>query len=314
MTTIERTSILAVDTVSSGISWGAIFGGAAAAASLSLILLILGVGLGFSAMSPWASMGASATAIGVSSIVWLTFTQIAASGVGGYLAGRLRTKWATVHTDEVYFRDTAHGFIAWSVATLATAMLLGSVVGDVVSGGAKAAASGGTAAAGMIVAAGNHQGMSTAATAQSGTAGVTGNDGAIGYTVDTMLRTDPTAAEIPGASDPRLRVEAGRILVQDLRTGVLLPADRQYLSQVVAKNTGIPLGDAEKRVDTAFNNAMAAINKAELAARQAADSARKATVYASIWMFVALLMGAFVASLAATFGGRTRDGVRHVPL
>jgi hypothetical protein len=309
MTTIERTSILAVETVSTGISWGAIFGGAAAAASLSLILLILGVGLGFSAMSPWASMGASATTIGVSSILWLAFTQIAASGAGGYLAGRLRTKWATVHTDEVYFRDTAHGFIAWSVATLATAMLLGSVVGTVVSGGAKAAVTGGAAVAGMIGAADSQGGMQTAATGQSGS----GNDGAIGYTVDTMLRTDPTAAEIPGASDPRVRVEAGRILLQDLRAGALSPTDRQYLSQVVAKNTGVPLGDAEKRVDTAFNNALAAINKAELAARQAADSARKATVYASIWMFVALLMGAFVASLAATFGGRTRDGVRHLP-
>ena len=61
----------------------------------------------------------------------LTFTQLAASGMGGYLAGRLRTKWAGIHTDEVYFRDTAHGFLAWAVATLLTATLLTSAVGSI---------------------------------------------------------------------------------------------------------------------------------------------------------------------------------------
>src|SRR5450631_4415246 len=128
------------ETTASGVSWGAILAGAAAAAALSLILLLLGVGLGFSAISPWSNNGASATAIGVSSIVWLAFTQIAASGLGGYLAGRLSIKWATVHTDEVYFRDTAHGFLAWAIASLAAAALLGSVVGNVISTGVGAGA------------------------------------------------------------------------------------------------------------------------------------------------------------------------------
>ena len=93
----------------SAVSWAAIFAGAAGAAALSLILLILGTGLGLSSVSPWADRGASASTFGVSTIVWITFTQLAASGMGGYLAGRLRTRWASTHTDEVYFRDTAHG-------------------------------------------------------------------------------------------------------------------------------------------------------------------------------------------------------------
>src|SRR6201996_7686250 len=126
---------------SSGVSWGAILAGAAGAAALSLILLILGVGLGLSSVSPFAGSGASATTFGVSTILWLTFTQLAASGIGGYLAGRLRTRWASVHTDEVYFRDTAHGFLAWAVASLATAAFLGGSVGAIVSGGAQAGAS-----------------------------------------------------------------------------------------------------------------------------------------------------------------------------
>src|ERR1700712_481034 len=81
----------------SGVSWGAIFAGAAGAAALSLILVLLGSGLGFSAMSPWANEGASAKTIGISTVVWLALTQIVASGLGGYLAGRLRVKWANMH-------------------------------------------------------------------------------------------------------------------------------------------------------------------------------------------------------------------------
>ncbi len=102
----------AAPAAASAVSWGAIVAGAAAAAALSLILLMLGVGLGLSAVSPWARDGVSATTFGVSTIVWLTLTQLLASAMGGYLAGRLRTKWAAAHSDEVYFRDTAHGFLA----------------------------------------------------------------------------------------------------------------------------------------------------------------------------------------------------------
>lgn len=111
-TTKQNVLDVSSDTTTSGVSWSAIFAGASTAAALSLILLILGVGLGFSAISPWSNSGVSATAIGISTILWLAFTQIAASGLGGYLSGRLRIRWLTVHTDEVYFRDTAHGFLA----------------------------------------------------------------------------------------------------------------------------------------------------------------------------------------------------------
>src|SRR5664280_2000046 len=129
-----------IQTQASAVSWGAIVAGAAAAAALALILLMLGTGLGLSSVSPWAYSGVSATTFGVSTILWLTFTQLVASGMGGYLAGRLRTKWVAVHTDEVYFRDTAHGFLAWAVASLATAALLTSVIGSIVGAGIQAGA------------------------------------------------------------------------------------------------------------------------------------------------------------------------------
>ena len=96
---------------SSGVAWGAVIGGAFAAASLYLVLVLLGAGFGLAALSPWMSLGASGAAIGVAAIVWLIFSEIVASAMGGYLTGRLRTKWTLVHNDEVYFRDTANGFL-----------------------------------------------------------------------------------------------------------------------------------------------------------------------------------------------------------
>src|ERR1700757_2139565 len=142
MTTMERRFVdVSTDIKTSGVAWGSIIAGAVGAAALSIILLILGTGLGFSVISPWPNSGISAGTLGVSSILWLALTQIVASALGGYLAGRLRLKWAGVHTDEIYFRDTAHGFLAWATAALITAILIGSVIGHAVTSGASAASS-----------------------------------------------------------------------------------------------------------------------------------------------------------------------------
>src|SRR5450830_1029014 len=169
----------------SAVSWGAIVAGAAAAAALTLIMLMLGIGLGLSSVSPWAHHGVSAATFGVSAILWITFSQIVASGMGGYLAGRLRTKWVAVHTDEVYFRDTAHGFLAWAVASLATAALLTSVIGSIVSGGIQAGASVAGSAATTAAA---------AAAAGSEMRRSSGNGGPMGYFVDSLFRKDMSAA------------------------------------------------------------------------------------------------------------------------
>src|SRR6202795_3442487 len=116
----------------SGVSWPAVIAGAFVAAALSLILLALGAGLGFSSVSIWSNVGASASTIGIAAVLWLIVMQIISSSMGGYLAGRLRTKWANIHTDEVYFRDTAHGFLAWAVAVVITAAFLASAATSMV--------------------------------------------------------------------------------------------------------------------------------------------------------------------------------------
>jgi len=279
---------------------------AGAAAALSLILLILGAGLGLSSVSPWAHDGVSATSFGVSTILWLTFTQLAASGMGGYLAGRLRTKWLEAHADEIYFRDTAHGFLAWAVASLATAALLTSVIGSVVGGSVRAGA---TAAGSVAAVAG--AGVAAAGTAMS-------DNGSMGYFIDSLFRKDTNASaavssgsgtQTGGAQqiDSASVSEVARIFMNTLRTGALSAADLRYVGQLVAQRTGLTQQEAEKRVSDTYTQAQTKLREAETAAKDAADQARKASAYAAIWIFISMLIGAFIASFAATYGGRQRD-------
>ena len=265
----------------SGVSWAAIFAGAIAAAALSLILILLGFGLGFSAVSPWNNEGISAEGLGISTIIWLALTQIIAAGMGGYLAGRLRVKWTTLHGDEVFFRDTAHGFLAWAVATLLTATVLVGSVSGMVGAGVQASAQVASGAAPTALA---------------------GAEEEYGYYIDGLFRDDRPA---PSADDAAHAVVA-RILARNLdNDGELTPADRAYLIQLVSQRTNLSPTEAEARVDEVYAQARESV----VQAKQAADAARKAAAHATLWMFVALLNGAFVGSFAATLGGRGRDTV-----
>lgn len=292
----------------SAVSWAAIFVGAAAAAALSLVLVILGFGLGLSAVSPWSHSGASAVTMGAAAIAWLAFTQIAASATGGYLAGRLRVKWVSLHTDEAYFRDTAHGFMAWAVASLATAAFLGSALTGILGGGihAGAALAGGLADNGTAVAAGHYAANDPAQRAKMERDGADrGGMGPLDYFVDALFRRDAAHAGAP--TNTAVRAEALKIFANDLHAGSMPDEDRQYLGAVVAQETGLTPADAEKRVADKFAQTRQALESAQNAAKQALESARKAAEHSSLWMFISLLAGAFFASLAATFGGRRRD-------
>src|SRR6202167_443618 len=119
---------------SAGVSWAAVIGGAVVFASMSLVLLSLGTGLGLSMGSAWWNVGAGAERIGKAAIAWFIITEILASALGGYLAGRLRTEWVQVHTDEVYFRDTAHGLLVWALGLVVTAAFLASAATSLAGG------------------------------------------------------------------------------------------------------------------------------------------------------------------------------------
>lgn len=292
---MTSSSTLQESSALSGVSWGAIFAGAAAAAALSLILVLLGFGLGFSAVSPWADSGISAKGLGISTIVWLAFTQIVAAGLGGYIAGRLRVKWANMHGDEVYFRDTAHGFLAWAVATLVTATLVVGSISSVVGSGVQAGASVASGAASAVT--------QVAGSAAQGS----GDD--VGYYVDSLFRDDRPAA----VSDDAAHTVVTRIFARTVSNdGQLAAEDRAYLAQLISQRTNLSQADAEARVDKVYGDARKAFEDAKLKAKQAADTAAKVAAWTSLWTFVALLLGAFFASFAATFGGRRRDAVTYL--
>jgi len=274
---------------SSAVSWAAVSAGAFVAAALSLSLLALGTGLGFSAISPWSGEGAAASTIGIASIIWLILMQIIAAATGGYLAGRLRTKWIDVHNDEVFFRDTAHGFLVWAVGLVITAAFLASAASTVIGGAVNA----GSAAAGAAVTAG---GAAVAAGVEAQAEGESG--GPLDYFVDGLFRGERADADASG-----IRAEVARILAQGWKE---MPAvDRTYLAGLIADQTGISQAEAESRI----NDVQARLADMEIQARQAADTAREAVVNLSLWMFLGLLIGAFSACYAATIGGRQRDKV-----
>jgi hypothetical protein len=259
---------------SSAASWSAILAGGVASAALTLILLAFGTGIGLSSFSPWSNSGASVTTFGIGAGIYLVVVAMIASSVGGYLAGRLRTKWTGVHTHEVYFRDTAHGFLAWAFATVLSAAVLGSAASQMVGG----------ASAGLTRAVGP---------AASQTTGLMD-----GY-ADRLLRADPAAATRTNNGDAAAsHRELARLFGSSLRDGGdVAPADRAYVAQVVAARTGLSQADAEKRVSDVITQA-----------KIDADNARKAGAHLALWLTISLLMGAFSASLAATEGGGLRDG------
>lgn len=248
-----RASSDTVEASRSAVSWAAIVAGAVVAIATTLVLLALGAALGFATASPWPGAGASAAAFAIGTGIWLIVTQWLSSTVGGYITGRLRTRWTGTHTNEVFFRDTAHGFLTWSLATVVvTAVAFG--VGSSVTG-AVADASGSS----------------------------------VSYATDTLLRS---ARPDESASAGAVRAEVGRILAQ----GDVASGDRTYLASVISTRTGVTPDEAQRRVDAAVTSI-----------RSAADKARKASAATAFFAALSMVIGAFVASVAAAYAGRLRD-------
>lgn len=265
------------------VSWAAIIGGALAAVAITLLLVALGSGIGLSSVSPWTALNPSATTFTLFAAIWLIIVQWLSSALGGYLAGRLRTKWVGLHTDEVFFRDTAHGLLAWALATVVVAAFATSSITSAVhsTGQALSSLAGGAASAATQVAGNQSTGDS-------------------GYFLDTLFRRDQPDANAP---PQEVRAEAGRIIARSIANGNLDPGDRAYLAKLIAVRTGISEQDAGKRID----NTLAQIKAVEEKAKQAADAARKASAEGSFYLFFSMLIGAFIASAAGAIGGRQRD-------
>jgi hypothetical protein len=254
----------------SAASWGAIVAGALVAAAVSLILLALGTGLGFAAMSPWSGRGIGAGTFGVAAAIWLIVMQWVASIFGGYITGRLRTRWIGTHEHEIFFRDTANGLVMWALSTVLVAALLAAASSRMAADGAQGALE-------------------------------SGSSSALAYQLDKLFRSGIDVSTGPGTVDPR--VEAGRIIVNDSAAGGVPDTDRAYLVGLVAVHTGLSEADAGHRVDDFIANVSNAVNQV----KAAADAARKDAAEVSIYTALSMLIGAFIASVAAVLGGRLRD-------
>ena len=276
----------------SAVTWGAIIAGAVAASAITLVLSLVGSGIGLSMASPFSSDGASVATFAMGAAIWLIIVQWASAGLGGYIAGRLRTKWTGVNRDEVFFRDTAHGVLAWALATLIVAGALGSAVSSTIGAGVQATA---TLTAGATAA---------GAAAASSDAG----SNATSYFVDSLLRpANPTAAPAGSATDDTAG-QVSRILVNSATNGEMSTEDRAYLDQLVAARTGLSEADAKARVDAVLKS----IDDAKVAATQAAETARKTSATVALFGALSLLIGGFVAGVGAAIGGRQRDEVDGV--
>ncbi|MBP1859561.1 hypothetical protein [Rhizobium herbae] len=273
----------------SAVSWGAIIAGAVAASAITVVLSLVGSGIGLSMASPFSSDGSSLATFAVGAAIWLIIVQWASAGLGGYIAGRLRTKWTGVNRDEVFFRDTAHGILAWALATLIVASALGSVVSSTVGAGVQATA---TVTAG-------------AATAGAAAASSDAGSNATSYFVDSLLRPANPAASPAGQAADDTAGQVSRILLTSATNGEMSAGDRAYLDQIVASRTGLSEADAKARVDAVLKS----IDDAKVAAMNAAETARKTSATVALFGALSLLIGGFVAGVGAAIGGRQRDEV-----
>ena len=255
----------------STVSWGAILAGGFTAAAVTLIVVAFGVGAGLSVVSPWSGEGISATTASWAAGLFLVVVAMIASTFGGYITGRLRPGWDDVNVHERFFRDTAHGFVAWAFATVLTVTVLAGAGTHLLA----------AASAGAIPAAG------------AGAAQAASNGGDI-Y-VDRLLRAGPQTdgrTTGPSADQAATRAELLRIIgPATLKGGEASADDRSYAARLIAARTGISQSDAEQRV-----------NQTIAQAKEAADKARRAAAKFSLWIAVSLFAGAFSANCGTSAG------------
>jgi hypothetical protein len=219
----------------SAVSWAAVLAGGVAIGGLSLVLLAFGAGMGFSSVSPWSNSGVSSGTFEIATGIYLVVVAMLSSTIGGYIAGRLRTRWTGLHSEEVLFRDTAHGFLAWAFAAVLGAAILGAAATYVVGG--------------------------------APTGAVQGAAQTTDYFVDMLLRPGPNGrATVPTQDAAATRREVGIILARALPGGDLPAGDRAYLTQLVAARSGVSPEDADRRITDVISQAKAAADSARKAA------------------------------------------------
>lgn len=320
------------------LEWGPVIAGALGAAAISLVFFTFGSAIGLSVVSPYPYAGLSLTAFIILAALFTALVQVGSFAAGGYLAGRMRTPWLGGAESERQFRDGSHGFAVWAVGILIGACIALSGAGSALKTAVQTTA---TLSAGAVAGGGAAMGpaiadrvsmqpsdMAIDLLLRPAPGQMTAGPAPAPAAAAPVAPVTPPAAgtaqpETATATDPRpamgmndgmrmemrriprgeLQAPLTRVFATSLASGTMAPADRTYLAGIVARQTGLPQAEAEKRVDEAY----AAAKDAEAKARAAADKARKMGAIAAFLAAATLLIAAAAACAGAALGGRHRD-------
>jgi hypothetical protein len=249
------------------VSWSAVLAGTAVAAGTALVLHAFASAIGLAVSSTAPTWRDTSFALFFLSGFYLIVVALLAYGLGGYVAGRLRVPLEAVTPDEREFRDGVHGLIVWANATLVTALLVGLVA---LGASRLAAPSGGDAGAAASI----------------------GGENIIALDLDRLFRADPP---IDGADLAYNRSEAARILLAAYGHSAVSTEERAHLVKLVSARTGLPVAEAEGRVDSALATA-----------KQNIARARRVGVLLAFMTGAAAVLGAAMAWFAAEAGGTHR--------
>jgi hypothetical protein len=257
------------------VNWAPVIAGAIAAAALALVLHTFAAAIGLAVSSTAPTWRDASIALVLLSGLYLILAALAAFGLGGYVAGRLRTRWtSTATTDEIDFRDGTHGLLVWALAVVLTALLAFATA---------------TAATRLAAPSGGNAGPTTSV----------GGENIIAYDLDRLFRAERRPAD---TDMTYTRSEAARILLTSSSHDGVTAEDRGYLTRLVAARTGLAANDAQARVNAIIESARNNINRA-----------RRSGVILAFMAGTAALLGAAAAWFAACAGGRHRDGVSAAP-
>lgn len=218
------------------IHWGSAFAGALCASALALVLHGFAGAIGLAASSTAPTWRDASIGLWVLSGVYLVLVALASYGLGGYVAGWLRS-WSTLDTDDRDTREGLHGLLMWAIATLLSSVLLAFAVAASARGAATATTS------------------STISPA---------SENLIAYDLDRLLRSD--GRNVPQTDHMRVRAEAGRILLTAGGRSGVTTDDRQYLTRLVAAQTNLAAPEAERRVAVVIASASDNISRARRSA------------------------------------------------
>jgi hypothetical protein len=284
MTQTAPTASTAVPTSVTGrpagfVEWGPVLAGALSAAAIAFVLYGFGSTIGLSLVSPWPNSGLPAKVVAALAVFWAMASQIGSFLAGGYIAGRMRTRWSDAPSHEAEFRDGVHGLLVWALGVVIGAGLLIATANSLVRSGAEL----GARVAG---------GAASAASADP-----------LGYYADVLLRQPPANAGAPPPAPAAVadsRDEVLRMLQRSVVSGKVSDADRSYLAMLVSQRSGLAPPQAQKRVDET-------LAEANRATREAADTARRGAILTGLVTAVSLFISLAAAWWAAQQGGSHRD-------